>query len=268
MRSDNESQLHHVRASETDRNDHPSSTAAASQVASAFSIGADREQANQAFNQKPSALLADIMAGQREALAQLYDQTSQVIYALALHTLSPEGTGKREAAEAVTMDVFMQVWQQAASYDSSHGTPLAWLITTTRRRALDRLRTTINGLAHVSEKLDTANQTITDDDSETANLFAARLLAKRCTLMRAALARLIPEQRLLIETAFYEGLNHSEMAARFQLPLGTVKTHVRDGLLALRQCLSETPSAAPSVGVILPRVSISAAPSQQLNPGG
>lgn len=185
-------------------------------------------QANQALNQTLLKLLGNIAAGDQAAFSQLYDQTNRAVFGLALRILSD-----RETAEEVTLDVFMQVWRQAANYDLSRGTPLAWLMMMTRSRAIDRLRSATHR-THETDDLETVSLTsaVDADTPEEASIFA-----ERRKQVRAALRKLTNEQRLLIETAFFEGLSHSEIAERFQLPLGTVKTRIRAGIAVLRKHL-------------------------------
>lgn len=192
---------------------------------------AERARANQALNQQLLGWLGEIAAGDQAAFTQLYDQTNRPVFALAQRILSD-----RESAEEVTLDVFMQVWRQAASYDTGRGTPLAWLMMMTRSRAIDRLRSATVYRTRESEDLERVSLTAAVDEESPE---AASIFTQRRRLVRAALAHLTPAQRTLIEAAFFEGLSHTELAERFQLPLGTVKTRIRTGLLVLRQHLPE-----------------------------
>lgn len=194
------------------------------------SAPAERGQANQALNQTLLKLLAGIAAGEQAGFSELYDQTNRAVFGLALRIL-----GERETAEEVMLDVFMQVWRQAGSYDFSRGTPLAWMMMLTRSRAIDRVRAATHR-THETDNLETISLTAASDEVDPE---AASLFAERRKMVRTALTKLTHEQRLLIETAFFEGLSHSEIAERYQLPLGTVKTRIRAGMLVLRKHLSE-----------------------------
>lgn len=186
-----------------------------------------RSPVNQAYNQKLRGWLAATARGEQQAFTEFFDETNCAVFSLAQRILR-----HRPTAEEVTLDVFMQVWRQAASYDVSRGTPLAWLMMLTRSRALDRRRLVTRRLPE-NEDLAVANLTTASDaDPEVASIFA-----ERRRLVRDALAQLTPAQRLLIVTAFFEGLSHSEIAARFNLPLGTVKTRIRAGMTMLRKHL-------------------------------
>jgi RNA polymerase sigma-70 factor (ECF subfamily) len=173
------------------------------------------------------ALIARIGDGEQEALAALYDATSALVYSLAARILRDEG-----AAEDVTLEVYLQVYALAPSYDPARGSPSAWLVTLARSRAIDRLRAEQQRM-RVEEPLDAAlDLTVAPDDPE-----ASAGAAERGRLARAALASLAPEQREAIEIAYFFGLSHREIAARLGQPLGTVKTRIRAGMMRLRDVL-------------------------------
>jgi RNA polymerase sigma-70 factor, ECF subfamily len=168
-----------------------------------------------------------VAAGDQLALADLYDATSRAVYGLLLRILADPG-----AAEEVLLDVYTQAWRQARSYSAERGSPLAWLTTIARSRAIDRLRRGRHERGR-SEPLEAvaglAAAGATAEEDVTAR--------ERGALVRAALAALPPEQREVIELAYYGGLSHSEIAAERGLPLGTVKTRTRLGLSRLRETL-------------------------------
>ena len=173
------------------------------------------------------ALIKRVASGDQSAIATLYDTTSRLTFGLILRIL-----GDRETAEEVLLDVYTQVWRQAATYDHQRGTPLAWLMTIARTRALDRLRSGWQDRQR-KEPLETASEaraTAADPEEMT-------VAAERQRLVRLALQTLSPEQREVIELAYYSGLSHSEIAARLDQPLGTVKTRTRLGLIKLREAL-------------------------------
>ena len=161
-------------------------------------------------------------------MAELYDQTNRLVFSLAVRILNDKA-----AAEEVTLDVFLQVWRQAASFSESRGTPLAWLMTITRTRAIDRLRSSARNW-RASDGLDD----IGNVSARAASPEEASLIQERRSVVRAALSELAAEQRVLIETAYFEGMSHTEIAAKFNLPLGTVKTRIRAGMSTLRGMLN------------------------------
>jgi RNA polymerase sigma-70 factor (ECF subfamily) len=171
-------------------------------------------------------LIRGVAEGDEQALASLYDSTSRTVYGLLLRILADPAS-----AEEVLLDVYAQVWRQAASYCPERGKPLAWLTTIARSRAIDRLRRTRQEQQRVAP-LDEALRAAGGESVE-EGVRAGEVRA----VLRAALDALVPEQREVIELAYYGGLSHSEIAAARGLPLGTVKTRTRLGLMRLREML-------------------------------
>ena len=174
-----------------------------------------------------ASLMQVIAAGDQQALGDLYDITSPRVYGLAVRIL-----GEVAAAEDVVIEVYAQVWSQAGAYDARRGSVLAWLLTRTRSRAIDLLRSR-NRATERTAPLEQAGElpAETPDPEETS------LAAERRRLIQQALEGLQPEQRQVIELAYFSGLSHTEIAARLDQPLGTVKTRVRTGMLRLRESL-------------------------------
>ncbi len=165
--------------------------------------------------------------GDAPAIAALYDSTSRLVFGLIMRIL-----GDRFAAEEVLLDVYTQVWRQASSYEEQRGTPLAWLMTMARTRAIDRMRSSKQDLQR-KEPLDLAVY----QKSGEAGPEEATAISERRTLVRSALDALSPQQREVIELAYYSGLSHSEIAAHLGQPLGTVKTRARLGMMKLGETL-------------------------------
>jgi RNA polymerase sigma-70 factor (ECF subfamily) len=174
------------------------------------------------------ALIGRIANGDQSALATLYDTTNRLVYGLILRVL-----GDMSTAEEVLLDVYTQVWRQAASYDTQRGTPLAWLTTIARSRAIDRLR---SGWQDQQRK--ESLETLGDAPTNAASPEEVTVASERQRFVRAALESLSPEQREVIELAYYSGLSHSEIAAKLNQPLGTVKTRTRLGMIKLREALA------------------------------
>jgi len=178
--------------------------------------------------QEWAGFLARIAAGDQSALAELYDASSAKVFGLAMKIL-----GDRDAAEEVTVDVYTQVWRKIASYDAQRGTPGSWLMTMTKNRAIDGFR---------SRYLERGRQVPLDEAAElpgheaTPEQYSAGLERQR--LVQAALAVLSTEQRQAIALAYYWGMSQSEIADRLKLPLGTVKTRMRLGMIRLREVLA------------------------------
>jgi RNA polymerase sigma-70 factor, ECF subfamily len=175
------------------------------------------------------SLLQRIAARDAAAVADLYDRHSRLLFGFILRILRDRGE-----AEDVLQEAFVRVWSQAGKYDARMGGPLPWIVRVARNCAIDRLRARrvraavdvpAVGLAAVESTPATGIQSPEE----------AVLDAERRRKVTGALAGLPAEQRRLIEAAFFEGYTHSELARRFGLPLGTVKTRIRAGMIAMRQ---------------------------------
>jgi RNA polymerase sigma-70 factor (ECF subfamily) len=166
--------------------------------------------------------------GDQDALGEIYDRHGRLVYSLALRIVRDQSD-----AEDVVQEVFSQAWRQAARYDGSRGSVLGWLLTLTRSRSIDRLRGRRSRPepAGSEEVLNAIPDPATPADIQAAS-------SAQATEVRAALDGLSVLQRVAIELAFYEGLTHAEIAERLELPLGTVKTRIRQGLLKLRDRLA------------------------------
>lgn len=185
-------------------------------------------------DQELIALVQRIAKNDQSALATLYDETNRLAYGLILRVL-----GDASVAEEVLLDVYTQIWRQAANYDTGRGSPIAWLMTIARTRAIDRLRSGWQD-RHRKEPLDLLN----DRETSVASPEEATVASERQKFVRAALSSLTPEQREVIELAYYGGLSHSEIALKLNQPLGTVKTRTRLGMMKLREALAPMLSSA------------------------
>jgi RNA polymerase sigma-70 factor (ECF subfamily) len=177
-------------------------------------------------------LLQRIAARDPVAVADLYDRYSRLLFSVIVRILR-----SRPDAEEVLQEVFVRVWVRADMYDESLGTPGAWLVRVARNRAIDRLRARRTSAADVP-----ASRSETDcpsDGADGSTPEALTLMAETGETVREALAALPAEQRTLIEAAFFDGYTHSELAERYTLPLGTVKTRIRAGMTRLRQRLEQ-----------------------------
>jgi RNA polymerase sigma-70 factor (ECF subfamily) len=181
-------------------------------------------------------LLQRIATRDEVALAALYDRHSRLAYSVIMRIL-----GSPSDAEDVLQETFVRVWSRADTYDPLLGSPATWLTRIARNRAIDRLRARrVRGHLAIEPAVGAADdgarsgEPVTRDTPET-------LLDSYTTAgaVRMALAILTPAQRALIEAAYFEGYTHSELATRFGVPLGTVKTRIRTGLAALRDHLEQ-----------------------------
>ncbi len=172
--------------------------------------------------------LKRVAGGDESALSALYDETCSIVYSLAYRVLREAGT-----AEEVTLDVYTQVWRSAASFDSSRGSVFSWLTMLARSRSIDRLRHWANRAGR-EEPIDEASGIASPRAGPEEQASWEQQRKRVCD----ALNVLPPEQRQVIELGYFSGLSQGEIADEIGIPLGTVKTRVRLGMLKLREALA------------------------------
>ena len=172
------------------------------------------------------ALLARCGRADEAAFAALYDATARRVYGLARRVVRDPAQ-----AEEVTQEAFLDIWRTASRFDPARGSALSWMLTITHRKAVDRVRAaeaaTRRDLTYQAERHDVAHDT-------TAEAVEASLEARR---VRSALDSLTEVQREAVGLAFLGGYTHTEVATMLDLPVGTAKTRIRDGLIRLRDTL-------------------------------
>src|SRR5271167_2767067 len=200
-------------------------TGTISRMTSASEPGSPDERAS-----ANTALIRRMAGGDRDALAELYDSLSRPLYSTAKYILNDAGE-----AQDVVHDVFLALWKNAGSFDSSRGAAFSWAVTLTRNRSIDRLRTRAN-------RARLLGQSVLDDlgygsESDAVGADDRVDLGDRAIAVRSALAELPKEQQRALELAFFSGLTQREIAEKLSEPLGTVKARIRRGLLKLRDAL-------------------------------
>jgi RNA polymerase sigma-70 factor (ECF subfamily) len=173
------------------------------------------------------AVIQRLATGSQEAMSELYDGTNRLVFGLILRILND-----RTLAEEVMLDVYTQIWRQASRYDTSRGTPLGWITTIARSRAIDKRRAE----RHFLDQSE-LNEAITGDTVISFSPERATIASEISHRVKAALGNLSPEQREVIELAYYSGFTQTEISAKLNLPLGTIKTRTRLAMLKLREML-------------------------------
>lgn len=173
-----------------------------------------------------TALLVKVSRGDREAFADLYDAVSGVVFGLVRRVLRDRGM-----SEEVTQEVLLEVWRQAPRFDPSRGSGTGWILTIAHRRAIDRVRSEQSA----RDRTALLGPSQTERPHNPAEESAIR--AAEAGAIRDALGVLSDVQRQAIELAYYEGLTQTQIAERLAIPLGTIKTRIRDGMLRLRETL-------------------------------
>ena len=186
---------------------------------------------NDSLNAAAREWIARMACGDETGMSLLYDATLGHVYGLAMRV-----TRDQDAAEDVAAETYLQAWQQAGRYDSERGPPLAWLLNMARSRALDYLRR--RGPVMSDNVTLTDEQHLQEQSSEDDPLSLVMAL-QRDTRLREAIASLSPVAQQLLGLAFFRGLSHGEIAELTDLPLGTVKSHLRRAQDSLRHTYRE-----------------------------
>ena len=166
-----------------------------------------------------------VAGGSQAALAEVYQRTSAKLFGICLRIL-----GDRSEAEDTLQDIYVNVWRKAGSFDPQRASPITWLAALARNRSIDRRRArgtreTV-GVEEASEIPDGAPDAL-----------AALSAAEDGVRISACLSELEERQNNAIRAAFFDGLSYPELAARWAVPLGTMKSWIRRGLLRLKDCL-------------------------------
>ncbi len=175
-----------------------------------------------------ATLVVRMAGGDEAALGALYDRWSD-----SVHTLVARIAREEAETEEVVEAVFWQAWQQAGRYTEDRGTPGAWLLAMARSRALDRLRSLRRRRDEVP-----ADDSIFVNQPAVGDPLSDLDASERAAHVAHALADLPPEQRQVLELAYFDGLSQTEIAEKLQQPLGTVKTRARLALRKLRDRLA------------------------------
>lgn len=174
-------------------------------------------------------LLLAVARRDETALAELYDRLAHPVFSMVVRIV-----GSRAEAEEVLQEAFWQIWESAPGYRPELGSPFCWIITIARRKAIDRLRANSRHLRRIEE----AQGRRTDEEFATPVALESLVAGERSATVRAALARLAPDERRAIVLAFFDGLTHGEIATALRAPVGTVKARIRRGLLKLKPSLA------------------------------
>ena len=182
---------------------------------------------------RPTRSLAELVdrtaRGDVAAFTELYDATSRRVFGLALKILQDQS-----AAEEAALDAYTYLWRNALRYDPARGSVMQWMLTVARSRALDQLRSKVRRGAR-----EYPLESVAWVQDPTPGPEAMSSKSEQCVRVRQALASLPREQREAIETAYWAGLSHTQVADALGQPLGTVKSRIRMGLDSLRRQLAE-----------------------------
>lgn len=179
-------------------------------------------------------LLEHIQAGREDALLALHDQYANLVYSVAYRVLNDQ-----MSAEEVTQDTFMRLWHKAETYDPVRGSFVTWLLTITRRLAIDTFR---------KQRRDALQNTVFIDGEHWENALGDEDDSELKRTLIAVLRDLPDDQRAALELAYFYGMSHSQIADYLGQPVGTIKTRIRLGMQKLREAWLAEPSGNPKHG--------------------
>lgn len=173
-----------------------------------------------------AVLLRRCAGGDQTAYAELYDRIAPRVFGLVRRVVH-----NRELSEEVTQEVLIEVWRNSARFDTTRGSAMGWILAITHRRAVDRVRSEEAAGRRDTTYWQSSRGEAADPTGEAAEIDLDRERVRR------ALDSLTDTQRRSIELAYYGGYTHTEIAALLDIPVGTAKTRIRDGLIRLRDTM-------------------------------
>ena len=180
-------------------------------------------------NKDDSALLERLRNRDPEAMGELYDRYSRITYSLIYRVVR-----NQSVAEDLVQETFIRVWNRIQGFDQQKGLLGPWILTVARNRSIDYLRSLDGRMAASTFEVERM-----ENPAVFSNLEGDIMNMDRIRSLKAAFEKLDPNQRLVLELAYFEGMSQTEMAGKLQKPLGTVKTWVRGALKALREEMGE-----------------------------
>jgi len=172
---------------------------------------------------KQQYLLEQVAQGDKEAFSALYEELSSKVHGLVVKVLRDNAQ-----AEEVTQEIFLEVWQLAQRYDPAKGGASTWIMTMAHRRAVDRVRAS---QASVNRDLKIGAQEYSEGYDDVSEIVETHIESEKVS---SAMSRLTVLQKQAVTLAYYGGYTQSEVSKLLKVPLGTVKTRIRDGMIRLR----------------------------------
>ena len=184
-------------------------------------------------NAEDFKLMTRIVKREESALSALYDRYSPLVYTIAVKMVSAT-----DEAEDLVQEVFMQIWNKAGMFVETKGSVYTWIVTIARRKAIDKLRSSQN-MNKASRVIDEETIFELPDLAHASNPLHAAISTEYEGLMKSGLTVLAENQRTIIEMSYYEGYTQEQISQKLNVPLGTVKTRMRQGLMMLRDHLKQ-----------------------------
>lgn len=177
-------------------------------------------------------LMNRIKDGDEDALVELYDLYNRLLYGLIISILK-----KREEAEDLLQEVFVLIWEKASEFNEDRGNVYSWIVTLTRNKAIDRIRSKdYKTQQKASQNVDAPGFYLQGNKLDPLE---TTVFSDRAELVRMALGRIPDEQSEVLKIAYYGGMTQREISDKLKIPLGTVKTRMRLGMKKLKDILGE-----------------------------
>ncbi|MEO8399443.1 MAG: sigma-70 family RNA polymerase sigma factor [Ignavibacteriaceae bacterium] len=182
------------------------------------------------FNSEEEAKLIEKVANNDEsALSNLYDIYSRIVYSFIIKIVKD-----KQEAEDLLQSVFIQIWEKASSFDKTKGTVYSWVVTMSKNRAIDKIRSK----AYKKSRQNVNDiEKVTLIDYKNPSSLDASIAAERSEFLRKAMEQIPEDQKLVLNLAYFEGFTQSEISEQYNIPLGTVKTRMRQALIKLEKLL-------------------------------
>ncbi|HEX6981851.1 MAG TPA: sigma-70 family RNA polymerase sigma factor [Balneolaceae bacterium] len=177
-------------------------------------------------------LMMRIKSRDPDALEELYDLYKRLLYGMVISIVKT-----REEAEDVLQEIFVKIWNKAGSFDENRGNVYSWIVTLARNKAIDRLRS--KGYKTQQKASVSIHEPLFTLEGDKFDPLETTIFSDRAELVKKALNEIPDSQKEVIEIAYYKGLTQSEIADQLNIPLGTVKTRTRQGMMKLKTILSE-----------------------------
>lgn len=176
--------------------------------------------------------MKQIQSGNKLSLSKLYNRYNRILFGMIYNVLR-----KKEESEDLLQEVFVQVWEKADQYDPSRGTVYSFLVTMARNKAIDVTRS--KAYKNQSKEDHIINDFTLELQHDNPNPHEEIELNERAVKVRDALSRLKEDEREVLYISYFHGLSQSEIAEKINIPLGTVKYRMRQGMIKLRDMLAE-----------------------------
>ena len=177
-------------------------------------------------------LMKRIQARDADALEELYDLYHRLLFGLVLSIVK-----KREEAEDMLQEIFVKIWNKAESFDPERGNAYSWIVTLARNQAIDRIRS--KGYKTQEKQSVSIHQPLFSLEGDKHDPMETTIFSDRAELVKKALGQIPEAQSEVIKIAYYRGMTQREIASYLDIPLGTVKTRTRQGMMKLKSILGE-----------------------------